>query len=558
MVKGDQAAQPGGLLPTSALAPGRPRPVTRNSRGRTGQRAARGGCRKRGRTEPARTHPSPEPAHLPPARPHPLGRSGYRQRGAALSALRRPAQAIARTARGADHQADLPAGHRAQPGGLGKSALARQYAIAYADFYATGGVWELKCAGLGHLGDALRQLEQQEELREHNFNLEEVREESPDEQARSALAQLKRITQSGRDTVNEQLRNLEDRHTPEDQLEAYESSRCLLILDNVDETELLAADQLGLIPAEDWLSVIITTRLSPDSFGAATSLRSIQVPPLSLIEGVELLRTFMPGESFPDADETQAAEDLVKVLDGYTYALELIGAFVNTNWTAGARLEKYLRTLEAKGLAATDTLARKKGVQDKIAYQNKQIALIVEDLLTSLRQQLAEEYGEEMATAAHQIAEIASLLQPDAIPAPWLQAILKQAHPDLEETDEGLEPWGIILQAMMQLSLLSPAERKAGADEADANVLRMHRVTAAHIANQSPESGEWHWRQICAVFTKKSFLARPEGLIFRDYLPKVIKKAPKEAQAHLSQIPRIYLELARDLQLKHRIGLKQG
>src|SRR6056297_4056495 len=224
------------------------------------------------------------------------------------------------------------------PGGLGKSALARQYAIAYADFYATGGVWELKCAGLGHLGDALRQLEQQEELREHNFSLEEVREESPDEQARSALAQLKRITQSRRDTVNEQLRNLEDRPTPEDQLEAYESSRCLLILDNVDETELLAADQLGLIPSEDWLSVIITTRLSPDSFGAATSLRSIEVPPLNLIEGVELLRTFMPGEAFPDADEAQAAEDLVQALDGYTIALELIGAAVSVDWDEGDRL----------------------------------------------------------------------------------------------------------------------------------------------------------------------------------------------------------------------------
>ena len=145
---------------------------------------------------------------------------------------------------------------------------------------------------------------------------------------------------------------------------------------------------------------------------------------------MELLRTFMPGEAFPDAEEAKAAEELVKALDGYTIALELIGAFVHTNWKAGARLSKYLRTLEKKGLAATDELAGKKGMQEKIAYQHKQIALIVEDSLASLRSQLAEEHGEEMATAAQQIIEIASLLQPDTIPAAWLEAMLKQAHPD--------------------------------------------------------------------------------------------------------------------------------
>src|SRR6056297_1825695 len=247
------------------------------------------------------------------------------------------------------------------PGGLGKSALARQYAAAYADWYAAGGVWELKCANLSHLGDALRQLEQPEELKKHGFTLEEVREKSPGEQARSALAQLKRITRERRETVNAQLRNLEHRRTPEDQLEAHEDSRCLLILDNVDDTAMLAADQLNLIPAEDWLSVIVTTRLSPDSFGAATSLKSIEVPPLTLAEGRELLRTFMPGEAFPDQEEAKAAEELVKAFDGYTIALELIGAFVNTNGKAGARLSKYLRTLDKKGLAATDQLAGKKG-----------------------------------------------------------------------------------------------------------------------------------------------------------------------------------------------------
>ena len=59
-----------------------------------------------------------------------------------------------------------------------------------------------------------------------------------------------------------------------------------------------------------------------------------------------------------------------------------------------------------------------------------------------------------------------------------------------------MEPWGIILQALMQLSLLSPAERQADTDDTHTDVLRIHRVTAAHIANTLPNEGEWHWRQI--------------------------------------------------------------
>ena len=387
------------------------------------------------------------------------------------------------------------------PGGLGKSALARQYAIAYADFYAAGGVWELKCAGLAHLGDALRQLEQQQAIKDHGLSLEDVREKTPDEKAQSTLAQLKRITHSRRDTVNQQLRDLKNRHTPEDQLEVRENSRCLLILDNVDKTELLAADQLGLIPAEDWLSVIITTRLSPDSFGAATSLRSIEIPPLSLIEGVELLRTFMPGEAFPDVEEAKAAEALVKALDGYTYALELIGASVSVGWEEGDRLSNHLEMLEEKGLASTDELGADADVQARIRYRNKQISLIVEDTLKTLGERLTEKHGAEMASAAQHIIEMASLLQPDTIPGPWLEALLMQTHPDLKATRERLEPWKAILQSLVQLSLLSPADQ----DGANSDILRIHRLTAAHIANNLSHEGKWHWAQI------ESYLAQITG-----------------------------------------------
>jgi len=44
------------------------------------------------------------------------------------------------------------------PGGLGKTALARQYCHAFAEFYAAGGTWEIPCEGVATLGAALLKL----------------------------------------------------------------------------------------------------------------------------------------------------------------------------------------------------------------------------------------------------------------------------------------------------------------------------------------------------------------------------------------------------------------
>ena len=43
-------------------------------------------------------------------------------------------------------------------GGLGKTSLARQYAHAYAEFYAAGGTWALPCEGVTELGAILPRL----------------------------------------------------------------------------------------------------------------------------------------------------------------------------------------------------------------------------------------------------------------------------------------------------------------------------------------------------------------------------------------------------------------
>lgn len=411
-------------------------------------------------------------------------------------------------------------------GGLGKSALARQYAVAYADFYAAGGIWELHCAGEKKLGNVLLQLEKYNELlsikvvdrpdggdkdQRLTFNFKENRDQDPDTIAENAFSQLRGITTARRQIVEQQLRGSDERRTPEDALESYQNSGCLLILDNVDEPELLDACQLKLIPDQGWLSVIVTTRLAPRRFGAISNMRGIDVPPLSGPEGVELLRTFMRNGDFPNAEEEKAAEELVSALDGYTIALELVGAYLASTVDGGepVSIATYLDILRHRGVTVNDELAEEVDVAAQVPYQHKQVGGILADTVSRLKTTLTAKNRESMAEAAVQILEIASLLQPDRIPEEWLQGILQQVQPDLEGNRRGMGPWQIIRRALVQHRLLSEVEGESGCQARD-KLLRIHRLIAEHVGNQI-EGKDWHWVQIERYLEPLGKLLREES-----------------------------------------------
>jgi TIR domain-containing protein len=116
-------------------------------------------------------------------------------------------------------------------GGLGKTALAIEYAHAFADEYG-GGRWQVRCAGKTDLRVALSQLASPMGFA---FTAEEKR---------NSDLQFQRVIHELKSRANSRIPH-----------------RCLLILDNVDCPSLLDPALIAQLNCGDWLHIIATTRL---------------------------------------------------------------------------------------------------------------------------------------------------------------------------------------------------------------------------------------------------------------------------------------------------------
>jgi len=116
-------------------------------------------------------------------------------------------------------------------GGLGKTALAIEYAQAFANEYG-GGRWQVRCAGKDDLRLALAEL-----ATPIGFEFTDDEEKNADMQCERTRRELKRLT------------------------DAHEPHRCLLLLDNVDRPSLLDPAQVARLNGGDWLHVLATTQL---------------------------------------------------------------------------------------------------------------------------------------------------------------------------------------------------------------------------------------------------------------------------------------------------------
>ena len=85
------------------------------------------------------------------------------------------------------------------------------------------------------------------------------------------LAWLRRVTHARRDLLLGEFgrrvaAGKAERHTRESDPPELKQPRALLILDNVDQPALLGATQVALLPPEEWLEIVVTTRLDPARF----------------------------------------------------------------------------------------------------------------------------------------------------------------------------------------------------------------------------------------------------------------------------------------------------
>lgn len=149
-------------------------------------------------------------------------------------------------------------------GGMGKTELAVTYAHAYAQDYQ-GGTWQIDADGQTNMLEAVSALALAPEL-----GLEVRGEHLQDRQwlGRRVLARLAELTEAARQ---------QDPGT----------AACLLLLDNVSEPELLSESQLAVLPDEEWLHLLVTTRLGVGDVGAVGSRASVAMIEVGRLDAEE-------------------------------------------------------------------------------------------------------------------------------------------------------------------------------------------------------------------------------------------------------------------------------
>ena len=211
-------------------------------------------------------------------------------RAAAQPELRRPRGRAARLreALAAQQVAAITAVHGI--GGVGKSALASEYAHVFGDEYPGGRFW-LPAENHDDLRDLFRTLEAP-------LNLTFTDDERKDRDAgyRRVRAELERRPGT------------------------------LLVLDNVNRPALLAPAHLGAYrPDADRVHVLVTMREEPPA-DPAGMVRPLALDQLSPDDGRKLLQRYR--DFGADEAEWQAARRIVSALEGHALSLEVVGVFV--------------------------------------------------------------------------------------------------------------------------------------------------------------------------------------------------------------------------------------
>jgi len=181
-------------------------------------------------------------------------------------------------------------------GGIGKTALALAFAYREADAFP-GGCWLLRCEGQTSLVTVIRSL------------VLDLGIELTDEEKLDDTLAVRRVL--------DLLRSRGD---------------ALFLLDNVDRPALLRPSELEIVRDEDWLRLIVTSRLAPADFvEAGAGIQPIDLDKLPENDALELMRHYQPNQSFASPESEAAAREIVHELDGLALAVETAAVYLGQN-----------------------------------------------------------------------------------------------------------------------------------------------------------------------------------------------------------------------------------
>jgi tetratricopeptide (TPR) repeat protein len=382
-------------------------------------------------------------------------------------------------------------------GGLGKSALARQYGHAYAGHYAAGGRWEVSCEDKTNLAEVFDTLsivisgQNKNDARFANLRLSDA-EQRLEDRDRMALhiSRLKHFTCEGwAERVSAWRNNHGQLHTNSEREFGIPASRILVILDNLNKPELLNAELLAALGRNPWLEVIVTSRFRPDEIADSASLKALVVPPLPINDAVALLydfRNFTNSYGHDPREEEEAAYQIAEVLDGFTLAVELVGGYLRSNPTISMR--NYFEGLKERGLTSTDDHLEDADVSSQIRHKIKSVGLIVDQTLSQLKK------------VERDILHLATYFSLDGIPSDWLRTVAAANHPQINKpTPKGhRELWSCAIATLkgQQLLVTTVDENNGRATKG----FRVHRIVAEHIQKWSDQEINTQNRELVIAF----------------------------------------------------------
>jgi tetratricopeptide (TPR) repeat protein len=352
-------------------------------------------------------------------------------------------------------------------GGVGKTALAIEYAHAFADNYG-GGRWQIRCEGKENIMCAVAELASALSI---VFNEEELRDSF--RQFQRVISELKRRT------------------------EANSPNRCLLILDNVDNPKILDPSQTKYLPRADWLHIIVTTRLGEsDLFPAQNEKSFLAVDELHEDEAVELLQTYQPRGVFDSESEKEAAREIIKLLDCYTLAVEAAAVFLG-QYAGEITCIGFLNRLRNEGLS---------GLEDAVSQSSEGLRHGEKKLTATLIPTLERLSEPEILTLGY-----AALLPPDNIALRWIRTLVSERFKEFEDdVRPGYpDPWKNILRHLFSLRLLQITNLSLWNEQIF--IVKMHRLVQQVVMTryQNDKTGpiENTLRLSGLIYDRSTFLA---------------------------------------------------
>jgi hypothetical protein len=323
-------------------------------------------------------------------------------------------------------------------GGIGKTALATEYAYQFAPDYP-GGRWQVRCEGKKDLRAAFVSLVG---VRDLEFEFTEEEKHSLDSQFERVLRELKKRA----DAV---------------------SGRVLIVLDNVDQDKLLEPAQVQQLPQADWLHLIATTRLDKHNLFSKQKDRAfVAVDELPQEDALALIERYQPNNKFPDHAERGAAEKIVRLLGGFTLAIETAAVFLG-QFAEEVSCAAFRDRLRKEGLVSLETAAGEtsEGVRHG------------ETLLTATLRPTFE----RLSDAERLALTISAILPSDHIALTWVRVVVAGKFADLgKDAEPGhLDPWQTLLRRLYGLRLFQPTVERSEA--------RMHRLLQDVIKSSMPE-----------------------------------------------------------------------